>query len=182
MNIAAAMMSTLLALRAAINAENGIGSICTVKPASLPTSVMRSTISPWMVWLLVSRKVKGMQVGVLPTVSTCSAKAGSSDALPQTSNRTAATTRTKCFDTITRPCTCGSDNAQGLRLAKPRFQFQNADENFSLFKNGHRQPDLASGFVALSSRISSAQRRANGQTGDKFDRTGNRSMVIADGV
>ena len=76
MNIAAAMMSILLEVSDGISAENGIGSICTLRPASLPISVTRSTMMPWMVLVLVSRKVKGMPVGVEPTFSTCCAEAG----------------------------------------------------------------------------------------------------------
>ena len=76
MNIAAAMMSILFDVSEAISAENCIGSTCTAKPASLPISVMRSTITPWIVLVLVSRKVKGTPVGVEPTFITVSANAG----------------------------------------------------------------------------------------------------------
>src|SRR5215218_6343424 len=81
MNIAAAMMSILLDVSDGISAENCIGSICTLKPASLPTSVTRSTMMPWMELVLVSRKVKGMPVGVEPTFSTCCAEAGAPAAI-----------------------------------------------------------------------------------------------------
>ena len=76
MNIAAEMMSILLEVSDGTSAENCIGSIWTWKPASLPISVMRSTMMPWMVLVLVSRKVKGMPVGVEPTFITCCADAG----------------------------------------------------------------------------------------------------------
>src|SRR5262249_39090382 len=52
------------------------GSIVTAKPESLPTAVTRSTITPWMVLVLVLRKVNGMPVGVDPTLSTGCACAG----------------------------------------------------------------------------------------------------------
>src|SRR5579871_761246 len=76
MNIAAAMMSILFEVSEAISAENCIGSTFTAKPASLPTSVIRSTITPWISLVLVSRKVKGTPVGVEPTFRTCCAEAG----------------------------------------------------------------------------------------------------------
>ena len=69
MNIAAEMMSIFEAVSAGISVENCIGSTSTVKPASLPTALMRSTMTPWIVLVLVSRKVKGTPVGVAPTFS-----------------------------------------------------------------------------------------------------------------
>jgi hypothetical protein len=53
----------------------GIVSV-TAKPASLPISVMISTITPWIWFDLVSKKVKGTPVGVEPTFRTCCAGAG----------------------------------------------------------------------------------------------------------
>src|SRR5882724_10381101 len=70
------MMSILFDVSEGISAENCIGSIWTWNPASLPTSVMRSTITPWMLLVLVSRNVKGTPVGVEPTLSTCCADTG----------------------------------------------------------------------------------------------------------
>src|SRR3954464_11298220 len=68
MNIAAEMMSIFEAVSAGISVENCSGSTTTVKPASLPTALTRSTITPWMVLVLVSRNVKGRPVGVAPTL------------------------------------------------------------------------------------------------------------------
>src|SRR5712691_949560 len=82
MYIAAEMISILLAVSAAMRAENCIGSTCTAKPASLPMAVTRSTMTPWMVLVLVSRKVNGMPVGVDPTLSTGWEPAGSGSASP----------------------------------------------------------------------------------------------------
>src|SRR5579872_6131195 len=70
------MTSILFAVSEAIRVENCIGSIWTENPASLPISVIRSTITPWMLLVLVSRKVKGTPVGVEPTFRTCWAKLG----------------------------------------------------------------------------------------------------------
>ena len=80
MYIAAEIRSILLDVSAAISVENCIGSTWTWKPASLPTSVTRSTITPWIVLVLVSRKVKGMPVGVEPTLRIDWACAGATDA------------------------------------------------------------------------------------------------------
>src|ERR1700751_5790182 len=99
MNIAAAMISILLEVSDGISAENDIGSICTLIPASLPISVTRSTMMPWMVLVLVSRKVKGMPVGVEPTFSTCCAEAAATAAIA--SPATAA--RPKRFNAIASP-------------------------------------------------------------------------------
>jgi len=52
-----------------------MGSICTPKPASLPTALTMSTITPSMVLVLVSRKVNGVPVGVEPTFKTVWAEA-----------------------------------------------------------------------------------------------------------
>src|SRR5688572_3249983 len=76
MYMAAEMMSILLDVSEAISVENCIGSICTLKPASLPTAVTMSTIIPWMVLVLVSRNVNGMPVGVEPTLRVVCAAAG----------------------------------------------------------------------------------------------------------
>src|SRR4051812_27664681 len=76
MYIAAAMISMRFEVSEPIRVENCIGSTWTSKPASLPISVMRSTIRPWMVLVWVSRKVKGTPVGVEPTFMTCCAIAG----------------------------------------------------------------------------------------------------------
>ncbi|MHC2368758.1 hypothetical protein ACVIQT_003406 [Bradyrhizobium diazoefficiens] len=54
---------------------------------------------PWMVLVLVSRKVKGMPVGVEPTFSTCCAEAGTTAAIA--SAATAAWT--KRFNAIASP-------------------------------------------------------------------------------
>src|SRR5215831_6376734 len=72
MYIAAEMISILFAVSDGISVENCMPSISTLKPASLPISLMRSTITPSIVLVLVSRKVKGMPVGVEPTLSTLS--------------------------------------------------------------------------------------------------------------
>src|ERR1700760_4557966 len=72
MYIAAAMISILFDVSDGIRVENCMPSISTLKPASLPISLIRSTITPSMVLVLVSRKVKGMPVGVEPTFSTWS--------------------------------------------------------------------------------------------------------------
>src|SRR5438552_8982900 len=74
--MAAEMMSILLDVSEGISAENCIGSIWSWKPASLPISVIRSTITPWMLLVLVSRNVKGTPVGVEPTLNTCCADTG----------------------------------------------------------------------------------------------------------
>src|SRR5258708_31908579 len=76
MYLAADMMSILWAVRPETSALNGIGSIATLNPASLAMAVMRSTMKPWMVLVLVSRKVKGTPVAVEPTRSASSARAG----------------------------------------------------------------------------------------------------------
>jgi len=70
MYMAAEIASILEVVSAGIRAENCIGSIATWKPASLPISVMRSTMKPWIVLVLVSRKVNGTPVGVEPTRTT----------------------------------------------------------------------------------------------------------------
>src|SRR5262245_58996212 len=66
------MISILFAVSAGISVENVMPSISTLKPASAPIALMRSTIKPSMVLVLVSRKVKGIPVGVEPTLSTLS--------------------------------------------------------------------------------------------------------------
>src|SRR5260221_2355978 len=76
MYMAAEMMSILLAVRPETSALNGIGSIATLNPASLAMAVMRSTMKPWMVLVLVSRKVKGTPVAVEPTRNASSARVG----------------------------------------------------------------------------------------------------------
>src|ERR1700740_3719682 len=67
-SIAAEMMSILLLVSDGISAEKGVACTLTLKPASSPIAVIRSTIAPWMVLLLTSRKVNGMPVGVDPTL------------------------------------------------------------------------------------------------------------------
>src|SRR5215208_1275653 len=76
MYIAAATTSMRFEVRAPMRVENCIGSTCTENPASLPIAVMMSTITPWIVFDCVSRKVKGMPVGVEPTLTVCCANAG----------------------------------------------------------------------------------------------------------
>src|SRR5215218_2142058 len=76
MYIAAATTSMRFEVSAPMRVENCIGSTCTENPASLPIAVMMSTITPWIVFDCVSRKVKGMPVGVEPTLTVCCASAG----------------------------------------------------------------------------------------------------------
>ena len=66
--MAAEMISILPEVSEAIRVENCIGWISTLKPASLPISSITSTIIPWMVFVLASRKVNGVPVGVEPTL------------------------------------------------------------------------------------------------------------------
>ncbi|KAG0931184.1 hypothetical protein G6F31_016843 [Rhizopus arrhizus] len=68
--MAADTMSMRLEVSEPISAENAMGSICTSNPASLPTAFTMSTITPSMLLVLVSRKVKGLPVGVDPTFNT----------------------------------------------------------------------------------------------------------------
>src|SRR6201994_4265348 len=89
MYIAAAMISILFDVSDGIRVENCMPSISTLKPASLPISLIRSTITPSMVLVLVSRKVKGMPVGVEPTFSTWSSACAPNDA--RVAKTTAAT-------------------------------------------------------------------------------------------
>jgi hypothetical protein len=51
-----------------ISAEKGVACTLTLKPASSPIAVIRSTIAPWIVLVLTSRKVNGTPVGVEPTL------------------------------------------------------------------------------------------------------------------
>ena len=67
-SIAAEMMSILLVVSDGISAEKGVACTSTLKPASSPIAVTRSTIAPWMVLDFTSRKVNGTPVGVLPTL------------------------------------------------------------------------------------------------------------------
>src|SRR5215218_1580207 len=76
MYIAAATTSMRFEVSAPMRVENCIGSTCTENPASLPIAVMMSTITPWIVFDCVSRKVKGIPVGVEPTLTVCCASAG----------------------------------------------------------------------------------------------------------
>ncbi|MNL60102.1 hypothetical protein D3C87_1838860 [compost metagenome] len=66
--MAAEMISILPEVSAAISAENCIGWISILNPPSLAIPSMTSTITPWMVLVLASRKVKGVPVGVDPTL------------------------------------------------------------------------------------------------------------------
>src|SRR6218665_1549590 len=75
MNIAAEIRSMRPEVSEPISAENCIGSICTAKPEVLPTALTISAMKPSMVLVLVSRKVKGLPVGVAPTLSTAWADA-----------------------------------------------------------------------------------------------------------
>ena len=67
-SIAAEMMSILLLVSEGISAANGVACTSTLKPASSPIAVMRSTIAPWIVLVFTSRNVNGTPVGVEPTL------------------------------------------------------------------------------------------------------------------
>src|SRR5581483_975012 len=123
MNIAAEMMSILFDVSAGIRVENCMPSISTLKPASLPISLIRSTITPSMVLVLVSRKVKGMPVGVEPTFSTWSSACAPDDARP--AKITAATTvlndmNSPCCQPTAKNLARGATPHNGILLGESR--------------------------------------------------------------
>jgi len=61
------MMSIRAEVSDGISAANGVTSIWVLKPWSCPIALMMSTITPWMVLVLTSRKVNRIPGGVDPT-------------------------------------------------------------------------------------------------------------------
>ncbi|MCY1382150.1 hypothetical protein D9M69_701370 [compost metagenome] len=66
--MAAEIRSIFFAVSDGISAAKVVCWISTSNPPALATAWAASTIMPWMLWLLTSRKVKGTPVAVAPTL------------------------------------------------------------------------------------------------------------------